>query len=57
MKLTPIELAIAPVCVAAEEHHYNFSTQRRAGVTASSAYRMGTTQTFNTVGKPTDTDR
>ena len=57
MKLTPVELANTPVCIAVEEQQYDFSTQRRVGVTTSSSYKMGSTQTFNTLGKPIDTDR
>lgn len=57
MKLTPVELAQAPVCIAAGEHHYDFSTQRRVGVSTSMAYKMAGTRTRNAAGEPYDTDR
>jgi hypothetical protein len=57
MKLTPAELAQAPDFVAAEEHHYDFSTQRRVGVSPSSAYTMAGTRTRNAAGEPYDSDR
>jgi hypothetical protein len=56
MRLTPVELAEAPVCVAAGEHHYDFSTQRRIGVPTSLASTYAGTQTFNNHGKPIDKD-
>lgn len=56
MKLTPVELALNPVCVAAGVNHYNFSTQRREGMSPSLASTYAGTQTHNNQGKPVDKD-
>jgi hypothetical protein len=56
MKLTPVELALDPVCVPAGENHYNFSTQRREGVSPSLASTYAGTQTHNNQGRPVDKD-
>jgi hypothetical protein len=56
MNLTPIELAHAPVRIAAGQNQYNFSTQRREGISPSLASTYAGTQTFNNQGKPVDKD-
>src|ERR1035441_4864315 len=56
-EMAAVNLAEAPVCVAVGEHNYDFSTQRRIGVTTSLAYTMAGTRTRNAAGEPYDSDR
>lgn len=56
MKLTPIQLAQAPIRIAVDTEPYDLSTQRRLGMNHAMAVTYGGTQTFNNQGKPIDKD-
>ena len=55
MKLTPVQLSKDPVRCSGDEGHYDFTTQKRIGM--DTALFRGTTRTYNTLGRPTDTDK
>lgn len=55
MKLTPVELSKDPTRVSADAGHYDFATQKRIGM--ESALLRGSTRTYDTVGRPKDTNK
>jgi hypothetical protein len=56
MKLTPLELSKEPLKFAVRTDNYDFSTQRRTGLTPALAGTANATQTHNAKGQPVDRD-
>jgi len=56
MKLTPLDLSKEPIRFAVGPDNYDFSSQKRTGLTSELAFTANATRTFNNQGKPVDKD-